>query len=394
MILWELVKIFALSLVAITGILLMAGIIAEASQQGLGPAQILAIIPLLVPSTLPYTIPATTLFATCLVYGRLAADNEILAIKSAGANVLLVVWPGLLLGLVISLTTLSLYYHIIPFTHNLLRSWVLTNPQELMYANLKKDQKISHPKLDWEITVRRVQGRKLENVLIKRRGKNGGFDLFIKADEATLEVDLKTDPLKPKLLVHLRNGQIHHEGGFGGNFLDRTVEVDLEPRFLSNHTPRPRDMTWKELYENRDKVTLEIEDIDEQLAQAEAGQLPQGHRPEKVPEHLKNLRERRTFYLQEIHQINAEFHMRPALSLGCLCFVLIGCPVGIWFSRSDYLSAFITCFLPIVLIYYPLTLCCTNLAKEGFRYSELAVWAADLLLCLIALPLYQRLLKH
>jgi lipopolysaccharide export LptBFGC system permease protein LptF len=172
------------------------------------------------------------------------------------------------------------------------------------------------------------------------------------------------------------------------------VEVDLEPRFLSNHTPRPRDMTWKELYENRDKVTLEIEDIDEQLAQAEAGQLPQGHRPEKVPEHLKNLRERRTFYLQEIHQINAEFHMRPALSLGCLCFVLIGCPVGIWFSRSDYLSAFITCFLPIVLIYYPLTLCCTNLAKEGFRYSELAVWAADLLLCLIALPLYQRLLKH
>src|SRR5213080_2590743 len=100
MILLELLKVFALSLLGITGILLLAGIVAEASQQGLGPMQILTIIPLLVPSTLPYTIPATTLFATCVVYGRLSADNEILAIKSAGVNILKVVWPGMLLGIV------------------------------------------------------------------------------------------------------------------------------------------------------------------------------------------------------------------------------------------------------------------------------------------------------
>ena len=70
MILWELAKVFGLSLLGITGILLMAGIVAEASQQGLNPLQVLEIIPLLIPSTLPYTLPATTLFATCVVYGR------------------------------------------------------------------------------------------------------------------------------------------------------------------------------------------------------------------------------------------------------------------------------------------------------------------------------------
>ena len=68
MIFWELVKVFVLCLIAITGILLMAGIVAEASQQGLNPAQTVAIIPLLIPSTLPYTIPATT-----LEQGRVAA---------------------------------------------------------------------------------------------------------------------------------------------------------------------------------------------------------------------------------------------------------------------------------------------------------------------------------
>src|SRR6266540_1244455 len=122
MILWELLKVFALSLLGITGILLMAGIVAEATQQGLSPVQVLYIIPLLIPSTLPYTIPATTLFATCVVYGRLAADNEILAVKAAGINVLHVVWPSLFLGLVMSLATSGLYYRIIPYTHSLLRS--------------------------------------------------------------------------------------------------------------------------------------------------------------------------------------------------------------------------------------------------------------------------------
>src|SRR5438874_11536469 len=108
MILWELAKVFLMSLIGITGILLMAGIIAEASQQGLGPAQILEAIPLLVPSTLPYTIPATTLFATCAGYGRLSADNESLATTSAGINVLTVVKPGTVLALVMSSLTMGL----------------------------------------------------------------------------------------------------------------------------------------------------------------------------------------------------------------------------------------------------------------------------------------------
>src|SRR5215216_3784258 len=125
MILWDLFKVFLLSLITITGILLLAGIIAEATQQGLGPSQILTAIPLLIPSTLPYTIPATTLFATCVVYGRLSADNEILAIRASGINLLKVVGPALLVGLLASAATMGLYYHVIPSTHHLMRSMFL-----------------------------------------------------------------------------------------------------------------------------------------------------------------------------------------------------------------------------------------------------------------------------
>ncbi len=86
--------------------------------------------------------------------------------------------------------------------------------------------------------------------------------------------------------------------------------------------------------------------------------------------------------------------MRPALALGCLFFVFVGCPVGIWFSRSDYLSAFITCFLPIVVLYYPLMLCGINLSKLGKINPWIGVWCADLLMAVIALGLFRKLLRN
>ena len=97
------------------------------------------------------------------------------------------------------------------------------------------------------------------------------------------------------------------------------------------------------------------------------------------------------------HQVlllDVEMLMRPALSFGCLFFILVGCPVGIWFSRSDYLSAFITCFLPIVFLYYPLVLCGINQAKSGHLPLAGSVWAANALMGVVALGLFRRLLKN
>src|SRR6185369_15803458 len=98
MILVELIKVFFVALVALTGLILIAGIVSEAMRNGFGPAQIAIIIPLLLPSLIPYTVPTTTLFATCIVYGRLSSDNEILALKAAGIHMRHVMLPALILG--------------------------------------------------------------------------------------------------------------------------------------------------------------------------------------------------------------------------------------------------------------------------------------------------------
>ena len=82
-----------------------------------------------------------------------------------------VVWPGVFLGLVMSCVTLGLYYHLIPYTHHLMRTMFLNDVKEVLYSMLKKDKGINNPKLDFIMFVHDVQGRKLIDATFQHRAK-------------------------------------------------------------------------------------------------------------------------------------------------------------------------------------------------------------------------------
>ncbi len=113
-----------------------------------------------------------------------------------------------------------------------------------------------------------------------------------------------------------------------------------------------RAMTWLEILDEIDKLPRTTNAKCEDIA---AHQAEHEHQPGagRIRGARQESHQRKSHIETKLRYLVTELHMRPALALGCLCFVLVGCPVGIWFSRSDYLSAFITCFLPIVVIYYP-----------------------------------------
>ncbi len=316
MIFGELTKVFLMSLVGITGILLLAGIVAEASQQGLGPTQILAAIPLLIPSTLPYTIPATTLFAASVVYGRLAADNEILAIKAAGINVLQVVKPGLLLGILASGVTMGLYYTIIPYSHHLLRTMVLKDTEELLYSMLRRQRVIAHSQMPYAMWVRGVEGRKLINPTFKRRNQaTNVIDVVAQAREADLRVDMGKEP--PVLLVHMRWGVAVCEDGSKAYFEDKVWEVPL-PKMVTNQR-RPRDMTWEELMEERRSMKEKLVDLEDEISSKTARVGKKGE-PADLPMDIFNLKERRKHFEGLLRQLEVELLMRPALERGLSVF--------------------------------------------------------------------------
>jgi lipopolysaccharide export system permease protein len=387
MIFRDLVRVFALALVTLTGMFLMAGLIQEASQRGLTPTQVVAAIPLLVPSTLPYTVPATTLFAACVVYGRLAADNEVTAVRAAGVHLGRLMLPAVLLGLLTGGGTMGLYHYLIPHTHQMMRSRVLGNVEEVLYAMLKRDGCVRHSKVNYAMWVRQVQGRRLLDAVFKQRDKNGGYSVVARAREAYIHYEPATNSVR----VDLPFCTTYGENGLYGCLGDRSWDVPLPKGFNDEDGPRRAcDMTWDELLQRRVELVDELPRLEAESAAPRDPTLPAKKREDLSTHYHFALTTRK----RESANLEAELQVRPALSFGCLCFALVGAPVGAWFARSDYLSAFVSCFLPIVFAYYPLLLCGSNLAKDGRVTPAVGVWAADALVLAVALGLYWRLVRR
>src|SRR5215468_10252835 len=91
----EVVRAFSLALLTMTAIFVLFMVAAQARDIGLSPQDVVELVPYVIPGTLPYTIPVSLLFAVTVVYGRLAGDNEIIAIKTAGVSVWVVLRPTL-----------------------------------------------------------------------------------------------------------------------------------------------------------------------------------------------------------------------------------------------------------------------------------------------------------
>src|SRR5262249_56793280 len=80
----------------------------------------------------------------------------------------------------------------------------------------------------------------------------------------------------------------------------------------------------------------------------------------------------RVYSVRQCNEIETEWWLRLSMACGSLLFVVLGAPVGIRFARRDFLSAFITCFVPIITLYYPLMLFGVNMSKEGLKLGMLA----------------------
>lgn len=357
-IMWELLRIFLLALVGLSSIVVMAGIVQETAQQGLGPEHILMLIPMLLPSTLPYTVPATMLFTVAVVYGRLAADNEITALKAAGIPIRVAIWPALLLSLMVSVGIFALHYEYIPHTHHRLREMAFNESEEFLYAKLRRDLCFNEPGVNYSIYVREVHGKRLIGPIFKQRNEKGEFTLIASAEEAEIRVDL----INKTIIVTLILADVIREGN--------TMRAEREviripfPKKL-DRMPRARERSIPEIIKRR--VVAEKE---EQEQRKLLGTAPSGTNEDLTQRYRYNEIKR------EVGELRVEIAERPALALGCFFFVLIGCPVAIWFQKSDFLSSFITSFLPIVLVYYPLQMLTKNLGKEEIN-EHLAMWIGN-----------------
>ena len=81
-------------------------------------------------------------------------------------------------------------------------------------------------------------------------------------------------------------------------------------------------------------------------------------------------------------RLRTEPYRRWANGFSCLCFALVGAPVAIRLRNADFLSSFFICFLPILVVYYPLM----ALGVDGAGVlPPYAVWLGNIILVVVGI---------
>ncbi|MFO1094126.1 MAG: LptF/LptG family permease [Planctomycetaceae bacterium] len=382
----ELIRVFVFVLLCLSVLLVFVGVFKEATDNGLGPMQVLAILPYVIPTILPFTIPAALLLTVSLVFGRMAGDQEVTAAKAAGVSVATLLWPSFVMGAVLSICCLLLSDQVIPWALTNIERTVVAAMEDIIFDHLRSEHQFNDRQHGLYVVVADVQGRRLIRPVFTIM--SGHQTKSLCAEEATIELDVK----RQEIQIQLTNG---------------FVELDKQGQVFINK-PQPHSISWRSGEKgvlvrhmpietlNREVQTARTERTREQerMLIATAFALTSGDfdtlsDPKKNPHHLKARDcEKQTF------RMTTEIHTRYALACSCLFFVLVGSPLAVLKAQSRFLTSFLYCFVPIVTGYYPLVLGLMAQSKKGFVDPAWAMWVGNAVLAYVGWWLLQRVARH
>ena len=385
-ILVEITKVFVVTLTAMTLFMILISVSKEAYSQGLGLKQVLLLIPYVLPEALRFAVPGTVLFAASAVYGRMAAANEIVAIKASGISPYVVLWPTFVFAFLLSIATVWLNDVACSWGRDGTRRVVIESVEEIAYSRLSTQRAYS-TKL-FSINVTRVDGRKLVRPVFTFAANEDNPAVTIVCEWA----ELKSDLAAGTLTIVCHNATVDR-GGISGVFPDvfeQTIPLDEASK---RSVKGASDLPYCQIPAELEKSEKAIDGWQDRMALTAAEQMTSGDLGGLIGAHWLDDERRLTELRARYYRLLIEPSRRWANGFSCLCFVLIGAPIGILRRNSDFLSSFFVCFMPILLVYYPLLMLGVDQAKSGLL-PPASVWIGNLVLLLTGIWLMLRVRRY
>lgn len=209
----ELIKIFLLSTAGLTVVLSLGSLLRPMQRYGVGPGQILTLLGYFLPITLTFVLPVAALFATSLVYGRFAGDNEFNACKASGISPAMLVYPGLVLAIVVAMANLILSFYVVPVYVHQAEASIKANGKQILFRNIQRQGYYVLPGGDFKIYADAADLKRslLAGVVIVDSKK--GLDQKLITAE-TAKVDFENTGGSGDVKVFARNAfQLDRHGG-------------------------------------------------------------------------------------------------------------------------------------------------------------------------------------
>jgi lipopolysaccharide export LptBFGC system permease protein LptF len=319
---------------------------------------LISFIAYVLPFSLIFTIPWGLLTAILLVFGRLSADNELIALRSNGVSVSRVCIPLAGIALACTLICLWLNVQVAPAAQEKLRSTIFDlatrNPMALFGSDQVIDQFPGR-----KIYVGKKEGNKLENIIV--------FEM--------------NDNALPVRVTHARTGML---------------EADLPNKRILMHLYEAR-------YQQRDENNpLDLRKIHDGINMAE-GTLPisldelyekEKKRPSRsalsIAQLLEQLKSEDT---RERSASRTEINKRFSFPFSCLAFALIGVPLGVTAHRRETSIGF-AMGLIVAITYFLFVIIGDTLRGNPQVHPELLVWFPNALFLVLGAFLFRRLAQQ
>lgn len=296
------------------------------------------------PFSLTFTIPWGFLTAVLLVFGRMSADNEMIALRACGVSLLRVCVPVLVVGAVLSAFTFWINGTVAPRAEQAMRNSIASMARSNPTALFVPDEVVSQFR-GKKIFVGGKKGDTLSDLTIIEQTDSGYVQRVIYAREGVITMDKDAGSLTLTLrnakFEQRREGEETNANGIrhGISVGEVAVDIPLEDLVDEGLRKRPlRSYTLGELW-----------------AQLSAVQ--------ETPE--------RTALLTETSK-------RVSLSLACVAFALMAMPLGVTAQRKETSVGF-GISLALAFAYFFFVVLAEMLRDDSAAFPYLLLWIPNVL---------------
>ncbi len=384
-ILKQLISVTFLGVLSLTMLLLLGQLFKQLHEllveSGAPPSIVFDFIVQVIPFSLTFSVPWGFLTAVLLVYGRLAADNELTSMRMAGLSLWRLSAPAIGMGLVLSGLCYYINIEVAPKGKNAMSELVvqaaMDNPRNLLNSSqsLTKLDKV-------QLYIEHRSGDELKGLHVYPLESGGGmgtdFDA-IHAESATIgEFDFKTHELS----LTLKNAGI---GRADGPLTDMPA-IGVLP--LRVHIPLKNKRKFKANRFTNAEIAVALDKIE--LAQQQdsskidkygliASVKPAFPCADKL---WAEVRKEMNYYAgiskKQRREFETEGIQRASFACACFVFSLIGVPLAITARRKDTSTGFAIGIM-VAALYFMALVFCELSRKSGGITPYIVLWIPNVI---------------
>ncbi len=267
----ELLKTLILTVTALTVLFTMGGGLYNViAFEGVSAGDVFRFLPLLIPIVVTLTLPMAALFSATMVYGRLAADNELVACRAAGINIQRLFAGAVLLAVFVAAFSLVFGNFVIPEFALRIERFARNNLRDMVAQHLQYDGFIQRREKDggdrYTLTAERVRG--VSTAALQEKGFETGPELhyllisnptflhvdgdgdlvrFTVARHGLCLFDTRPTPIEATFFVHdARDFEVGKRAVYVGEQQIGPIKVPLPKPFKLSATDLRTLLYWRE----------------------------------------------------------------------------------------------------------------------------------------------------